>query len=110
MEFIINDHSLIPKSDLSDIGTKRTKFNSKRKLADQNNRAFGAELVVLNSQIISITLCLSQFKRVQLSALGQIIKSKAPEEFEQGKFMARKTSDPAIKLKAAMDLYLSGCV
>ena len=43
LEFIINDHSLIPKSDLSDIGTKRTKFNSQRKLADQNNRAFGAE-------------------------------------------------------------------
>ena len=43
VEFIINDHSLIPKSDLSDIGTKRTKFNSQRKLADQNNRAFGAE-------------------------------------------------------------------
>ena len=43
VEFIIKDHSLIPKPDLSDIGTKRTKFNSKRKLADQNNRAFGAE-------------------------------------------------------------------
>ena len=45
-----------------------------------------------------------------MSALGQIIKSKAPEEFEEGKFMARKTSDPAIKLKAAIDLYLSRCV
>ena len=43
VEFIISNHSLIPKSDLSDIGTKRTKFNSIRKLADQNNRAFGAE-------------------------------------------------------------------
>ena len=45
-----------------------------------------------------------------MAALGQIIKSKVPEEFEQGKFMARKTSDPAIKLKAAIDLYLSRCV
>ena len=45
-----------------------------------------------------------------MSALGQIIKSKAPEEFEEGKFMARKNSDPAIKLKAAINLYLSRCV
>ena len=52
----------------------------------------------------------SQFQRVLLSALGQIIKSNAPEEFEEGKFMARKTSDTAIKLKATIDLYLSGCV
>ena len=53
------------------------------------------------------------FQSVQassLSALGQIIKIKAPEEFEEGEFMARKTSDLAIKLKAAIDLYLSRCV
>ena len=43
VEFIINDDSLIPKSDLSDIGTKRIEFNSKQKLAVQNNRAFEAE-------------------------------------------------------------------
>ena len=29
VEFITNDDPLIPKSDLSVIGTKRTKFNSK---------------------------------------------------------------------------------
>ena len=45
-----------------------------------------------------------------MSALGQIINSKAPEEFIERKFIARKTSDPAIKLKAAIDLYLSRCV
>ena len=41
--FIINDQSLIPKPVLTDICTKRTNFNSNRKLADQNNRAFGTE-------------------------------------------------------------------
>ena len=41
--FIINNHSLIPKLDLTNIGTKRTKFNSNRKLADQNNRAIGPD-------------------------------------------------------------------
>ena len=41
-----------------------------------------------------------------MSALGQIIKSKALEEFKERKFM-EKMSDPAIKLKAAIDLYLS---
>ena len=45
-----------------------------------------------------------------MSALGQIIKRKVPEEFIERKVIARKTSDPAIKLKAAIDLYLSRCV
>ena len=60
--------------------------------------------------MILVTLGFSQFKRLLLSALGQMIKSEVPEEFEGGNNMARKMSNPAIKLKAAMDLYLSGCV
>ena len=41
--FIINDHYVITKPDLTDIGTKRTKLNSSRKQADQINHAFGTE-------------------------------------------------------------------
>ena len=42
---VINDLDLIPRSDLSDIGSKRTKFNAQGK--ENGLRAFGEEYVDL---------------------------------------------------------------
>ena len=49
----------------------------------------------------------SQFKRVLLSALGQMVLENLPEEYEAAKYMAKKNSDPSKKLTAAIDLYRS---
>ena len=41
VQIIINDRTLIPNADLSDVDKKRTKFNARRKALSK--RAFGSE-------------------------------------------------------------------
>ena len=99
----MQNRRLFPKPDLSDVELRRTEFNDKRRRSKLS--VFGSEYVLILNSINNAFVFFSQFKRVLLTALGQIVKGKGQEDYEPSHFMVRKNGNPAEKLKTALKTF-----